>query len=82
MRISSGRDAKLILPFTITCLLLASFAMVFGAGFQPGYVALIIVALFAFLVIPYSFVIFMRIEMDAKECTISFLCFLRRYAWD
>ena len=82
MRINSGRDAKLILPLTIACLPLACCSMVFGAGFPPGYVALIIVALFAFLVIPYSLVIFMRIEMDAKECTISFLCFRRRYAWD
>ena len=57
MRISTGRDTKLIIPFTVACLLLVSCAMVFGAGFPPGYAAPIIVPLFAFLVIPYSFVI-------------------------
>lgn len=82
MRINSGRDARLILPFTVACLLLASFAMVFGAGVPPGYIALINIPLFAFLVIPYSYIIWREIELDAKGCTISFLRFRRRYAWD
>lgn len=82
MRINSGRDAKLIIQLTIACLLLACCSMVFGAGFPPGYIALINIPLFAFLVIPYSYIIWREIELDAKECTISFLCFRRRYAWD
>ena len=82
MRISTGRNAKLIIPFTVACLLLVSCVMVFGAGFPPGYVTLIIVPLFAFLVIPYSFVICTSIEMDAKECAASFIRFRRSYPWD
>ena len=82
MRISSGKDAKLIVFVMIICLLLASHIMYFGGGFPLWYVTLIIAPLFIFLVIPYSMMICREIVMDAEGCTIYFLCVRHQYAWE
>lgn len=82
MRIGSEKDAKLMVLLMAICVLFASCIMYYGGGIPLWYIIMIITPLFVFLIIPYAIITGREIVMDVDGCTICFLCFQRRYAWD